>query len=1058
MKKLLLLVTFACLCALPSLCSATVDDCSFYVSPTGTGSGSTSSLAAPISKVAAASKPGSIICFMGGTYDFATSYSISGSGTATEHLMWVAYGDSPVTFAWTGGEVPGAGIGRWILEDPGAYIVINGINFQGNNYGNEGIYCASPGHHLTVENSTFTGFIYTPIACSGFDYEYVLNNQFWQNGENPNNVATVGSNAGSAISFNQQVQFDNYTGLHCAIVGNVITGQVDPTTAQTDGNGIILDISIDAQDGGCLVANNVLVMNGGDGIEINSTANNPSFPNPWSHVAVVNNTVAYSGLDLNRDFAPINYTNIHSTDVCYVNNISLGWAYSGSLPSGWSTSPPSWTETYTTTGTIFANNTSSNPTNLWYQGVEGISNTLLNSSPVFLSPPGAVSNTAGGQYANAPTPAALGNGMSLQTSSPAIAIGADAAIACTNLPTQTISDIADYIYTDIAGAARPHSGQDLGAYEITTGTVTTPSCTPASGYPATVTCSVEAEATGCYTTSGTPPTAPTLGTCGGGSTTYSAPITIASSGINLQILGTEIAKSNSAVASYTYSAADPTVTTTPASAIADTTASLGGTVSSNGGSAITSEGSCYAITANPTTPCTSDGTATPFISSVTGLSSGTLYYYRSFATNAIGTSYGSDLTFTTISATSAPTVTTTTASGVTTSAANSGGTVTSNGGAPVTAEGICYGTSANPTTPCIANQTPFTAALSGLGANATYYYRAFATNKIGTSYGADLSFTTGGSAVLATPSCTPTSGFPATVTCTIPAAASGCLTTNGTAPTAPTAGSCGGSSTLYSGPFAIPSSGSTLEILATETAETNSAIASYTYASGLNASAVCAATSTTATVTCNATGTPVSGAKAVIVFGGYSSVSPTAATITCTDSASPNVYTYRGEGGGAQAHDYMVVEDAVLSSVGSGMTFSCTDSQTDATFGTAMAVFQVANWTSGIDPQGVDKVNASFTIGGTSSSSWTTATVTPTATGDAIISAFMTGVGEEVSLSPASGWTAGTELDTKDTTPVGPMQTGYRSGYPSLTAIADTFSCSGNCTNTTPVLMIVPYK
>ena len=95
----------------------------------------------------------------------------------------------------------------------------------------------------------------------------------------------------------------------------------------------------------------------------------------------------------------------------------------------------------------------------------------------------------------------------------------------------------------------------------------------------------------------------------------------------------------------------PTVTTTTATSITQTTASSGGTVTSNGGASVTSEGVCYSTSANPTTPCTSDGTATPFTSSLSGLASGTLYHYRAFATNSAGTGYGSDLTFSTVTPT-----------------------------------------------------------------------------------------------------------------------------------------------------------------------------------------------------------------------------------------------------------------------------------------------------------------------------------------------------------------------------------------------------------------------
>lgn len=92
----------------------------------------------------------------------------------------------------------------------------------------------------------------------------------------------------------------------------------------------------------------------------------------------------------------------------------------------------------------------------------------------------------------------------------------------------------------------------------------------------------------------------------------------------------------------------PTVTTTSASAITSTSATASGNVTSDGGQSVTSRGTCYATSSNPTTPCTSNGTGTgSFSSSLTGLNPSTLYHIRAFATNSVGTSYGSDLTFTT---------------------------------------------------------------------------------------------------------------------------------------------------------------------------------------------------------------------------------------------------------------------------------------------------------------------------------------------------------------------------------------------------------------------------
>ncbi|MFT3909040.1 MAG: lamin tail domain-containing protein [Ferruginibacter sp.] len=98
----------------------------------------------------------------------------------------------------------------------------------------------------------------------------------------------------------------------------------------------------------------------------------------------------------------------------------------------------------------------------------------------------------------------------------------------------------------------------------------------------------------------------------------------------------------------------------------------------------------------------------------------------------------------TAAATSAPTVTTTTASSITTTGASSGGNVTSDGGVSVTARGVAFGTSANPTsgTSDGTGTGSFTSTLSSLSVNTQYFYRAYATNTIGTSYGSESNFFT----------------------------------------------------------------------------------------------------------------------------------------------------------------------------------------------------------------------------------------------------------------------------------------------------------------------------
>ncbi|MCX6854862.1 MAG: MBG domain-containing protein [Verrucomicrobia bacterium] len=97
-----------------------------------------------------------------------------------------------------------------------------------------------------------------------------------------------------------------------------------------------------------------------------------------------------------------------------------------------------------------------------------------------------------------------------------------------------------------------------------------------------------------------------------------------------------------------------TVSTPTSASITSSTASLGGHVTSEGDATITERGVVYAATAtnnNPSiggtgvTRVTASGTTSIFMASVTGLSGGTGYSFKAYATSALGTSYTNVWTF-----------------------------------------------------------------------------------------------------------------------------------------------------------------------------------------------------------------------------------------------------------------------------------------------------------------------------------------------------------------------------------------------------------------------------
>ncbi|WP_396167452.1 hypothetical protein [Flavobacterium sp.] len=196
-----------------------------------------------------------------------------------------------------------------------------------------------------------------------------------------------------------------------------------------------------------------------------------------------------------------------------------------------------------------------------------------------------------------------------------------------------------------------------------------------------------------------------------------------------------------------YQSTPSTVTTDTVIDVLALQATFTGTVTNAGTELVLSRGFCYSTNPSPTVSnsiITSGGGLGTFTESPINLLPNTTYHVRAFSTTIAGTSYGDEFTFTTLSGIAS--VSTTAATNIADCQATSGGTINTDGGAGILSLGVCYGTSSNPT---IANaiasgdgNVPFTATLTNLNSNSTYYYRAFVTNGVGTFYGNQFSFTT----------------------------------------------------------------------------------------------------------------------------------------------------------------------------------------------------------------------------------------------------------------------------------------------------------------------------
>lgn len=192
----------------------------------------------------------------------------------------------------------------------------------------------------------------------------------------------------------------------------------------------------------------------------------------------------------------------------------------------------------------------------------------------------------------------------------------------------------------------------------------------------------------------------------------------------------------------------PVLETLNASAITSNSAVSGGFISSDGGFNITAKGICWSTNPNPTVGdnTTNNGTgASNFTSNITNLQEGITYYYRAYATNANGTSYGTIFSFKTYNVPSLSTIALTKILRI---SAFSGGNISNNGGLEIIEKGLVWSTSTNPTIALTTKTTEgggssnFISKLTSLTGRTTYYLRAYATNAVGTAYGNEIVFST----------------------------------------------------------------------------------------------------------------------------------------------------------------------------------------------------------------------------------------------------------------------------------------------------------------------------
>lgn len=209
-----------------------------------------------------------------------------------------------------------------------------------------------------------------------------------------------------------------------------------------------------------------------------------------------------------------------------------------------------------------------------------------------------------------------------------------------------------------------------------------------------------------------------------------------------------------------FSTESPSVTTQATTDIEATTATGNGNVTALGNPKATQHGHCWATHPNPTT---SDSTTTEgapsatgaFTSSMTGLFQNTEYYARAYIFSPLGTFYGKQAFFTTLPG--FPIVTTRLFYYVTATSVLGRASIDNNGGSDIIQHGVVWDETQNPrvdtdTESGFWGQTEegptdeiglFESLVTNLTPNKVYHARPYATNDLGTGYGANMTFRTG---------------------------------------------------------------------------------------------------------------------------------------------------------------------------------------------------------------------------------------------------------------------------------------------------------------------------